>query len=117
MVWSLKALLQHHSPNSITTPYHELLDVCTLFGLSLKPYQIDNPQQTCHLLLSLDTNLRINPFGGVGLGGGSGGHGHLFIYQEVGFVPICDHTFGKKEGDVACRQMGYTRAVGVVRNS
>ena len=66
---------------------------------------------------SLDTNLRINPFGGVALAEGSGGHGHLVMYQEGNFAAICDHTFGEKEGDVACRQMGYARAIGVVRNS
>ena len=49
--------------------------------------------------------------------GSSGGHGHLLINQAGGFAPICDHTFGEKEGDVACRQMGYSRAIGVVRNS
>ena len=117
VAWSLKALLQHHIPNSITTPYHELLDLCTMFGLSLKPYEIDNPQQTCHLLFSLDPNLQTNPFGGLSLAEGSGGHGHLLIFQEGYFASICDHTFGEKEGDVACRQMGYSRAIGVVRNS
>ena len=49
--------------------------------------------------------------------GGSGGHGHLLITRDGRLAPICDHTFGEKEGDVACRQMGYARAIGVVRNS
>ena len=53
----------------------------------------------------------------MALVGSSGGHGHLFINQHGGFAAICDHTFGEKEGDVACRQMGYARAIGVVKNS
>ena len=63
--------------------------------------------------------LRLNqiPFGSLLLDGGSGGHGNLFICGDQSYLPICDNTFGMKEGDVACRQMGYTRAVGVQKNS
>ena len=56
-------------------------------------------------------------YGTTILEGGSGGHGHLFIRSSSGYSPICDHTFGMREGDVACRQMGYTRAISVVKNS
>ena len=55
-------------------------------------------------------------YGSLHLDGGSGGHGNLFI-GGYHYQPICDHTFGMKEGDVACREMGYTRAVGVQKNS
>ena len=93
-----------------------------MFGLSLNPYQLSS----CYgrssgiiviCCISLDTSLLFPPFGGMTLIGGSGGHGHLFIKVPRGFAPICDHTFGEEEGDVVCRQMGYARAIGIVRNS
>ena len=63
------------------------------------------------LLIAL--SLYGTPYGALYLEGGSGGHGSL----RMRYSSICDHTFGKKEGDVACRQMGYTRAVAVRKNS
>jgi deleted-in-malignant-brain-tumors protein 1 len=64
---------------------------------------------------------RVATYGALFLEAGSGGHGHLFIRSNNGhstvLSPICDHTFGMREGDVACRQMGYTRAISVVKNS
>ena len=93
-----------------------------MFDLSLNPYQLSSCYGRSSGIIvrpciSLDTSLLFPPFGGMTLIGGSGGHGHLFIKVPRGFAPICDHTFGEEEGDVVCRQMGYARAIGIVRNS
>nr|WNS50029.1 deleted in malignant brain tumors 1 protein-like protein 1 [Halisarca dujardinii] len=55
-------------------------------------------------------------FGAVTMEGGSGGHGQLYVNTE-GYTPLCDHTFGLREANVACRQMGYESAIGMVKNS
>ena len=56
--------------------------------------------------------------GSVALFEGSGASGQLVITIEKGkFIPLCDGGFEKKEADVACRQLGYTHAIGFKKNS
>ncbi|XP_067648737.1 uncharacterized protein [Haliotis asinina] len=41
--------------------------------------------------------------------------GHVEIYHNSRWMPICSHGFGRNEAQVACEQMGYT--AGWMRNS
>ena len=77
---------------------------------------VTNQVPTYNALYTAVTN-QVATYGTVILERGSGGHGHLFVQTSTLFTPVCDHTFGMREGDVACRQMGYTRAISVVKNS
>ena len=77
---------------------------------------VTNQVPTYNTLYIAVTN-QVATYGTAILESGSGGHGHLFVQTSTVFTPVCDHTFGMREGDVACRQMGYTRAISVVKNS
>ena len=77
---------------------------------------VNDQVPTYNTLYTAVTN-EVPTYGTAILESGSGGHGHLFIQGTNGYSPVCDHTFGMREGDVACRQMGYNRAISVVKNS
>ena len=77
---------------------------------------VTNQVATYNTLYIAVTN-QVPTYGTAILERGSGGHGHLFVQTSTVFTPVCDHMFGMREGDVACRQMGYTRAISVVKNS
>ena len=47
--------------------------------------------------------------------GGSGLHGVIEIFNGDRWGPICD--FDQEDGDVFCRQLGYTGALKVIPNS
>lgn len=49
--------------------------------------------------------------------GGSGPYGVIEIFNGNSWGPICDGDFDQEDGDVFCRQLGYTGALQIVHNS
>ena len=61
-----------------------------------------------------------SPYGTLTLRGGAGAAGTLLVYSyssTQNFEPICDARFGMAEAQVACRQLGYSSATAVLKNS
>ena len=49
--------------------------------------------------------------------GGSGPYGVIEVFNGGRWGPICDEHFDQADGDVICRQLGYTGALRVIPNS
>ena len=49
--------------------------------------------------------------------GGSGPFGVIEIFNGGAWGPICDEYFDLVDGDVVCRQLGFTGAVSIIHNS
>ena len=49
--------------------------------------------------------------------GGSGPFGVIEVFNGARWGPICDEEFDQEDGDVACKQLGYTGALQVIHNS
>ena len=49
--------------------------------------------------------------------GGSGPFGVIEIFNGARWGPICDVEFDQVDGDVVCKQLGYTGALDVIPNS
>ena len=57
------------------------------------------------------------PLASVRMLGGSGPFGVIEVFNGGVWGPICDEYFDQEDGDVMCRQLGYTGALHVVPNS
>ena len=62
-------------------------------------------------------NTSYPPLASIRMLGGSGPFGVLEIFNGADWGPICDANFDQVDGDVACRQLGYTGALRVIPNS
>ena len=49
--------------------------------------------------------------------GGNGPFGVIEIFNGARWGPLCDEHFDKRDGDVACKQLGYAGALSVIPNS
>ncbi|XP_065884217.1 scavenger receptor cysteine-rich type 1 protein M130-like isoform X2 [Dysidea avara] len=57
------------------------------------------------------------PLATVRMLGGSGPFGVIEIFNGGAWGPICDEYFDLVDGDVVCRQLGFTGAVSIIHNS
>ena len=57
------------------------------------------------------------PLASVRMLGGSGPYGVVEIFNGNRWGPICDGDFDQVDGDVMCRQLGYTGALQIIPNS
>ena len=57
------------------------------------------------------------PLASVRMLGGSGPFGVVEIFNGNRWGPICDGSFDQEDGDVFCRQLGFTGALRVIPNS
>ena len=57
------------------------------------------------------------PLASVRMFGGSGPYGVIEVFNGKRWGPICDENFDQVDGDVVCRQFGYTGALHVIHNS
>ena len=65
--------------------------------------------------LSIPGSNDIPPYGSLALrdaSGRSGSRGTLLVHTGE-FQPVCDSNFDETLGEVACRQLGYTRLEGI----
>ena len=56
------------------------------------------------------------PLASVRMLGGSGPYGVIEVFSGGRWGPICDEHFDQADGDVVCRQFGYTGAHRVIHN-
>lgn len=56
-------------------------------------------------------------YGSLRLLNAAGSYGSLHVFDGILFHPVCDSGFGWNELIVACRQLGYNRALQIVNNS
>ena len=57
------------------------------------------------------------PLASIRMLGGSGPYGVIEMFNGRRWGPLCDEHFDQEDGDVACRQLGYTGALRVMHNS
>ena len=57
------------------------------------------------------------PLGSLRMLGGSGPFGVVEIFNGARWGPICDVEFDQEDGEVVCRQLGYTGIIRTVHNS
>lgn len=62
-------------------------------------------------------NKGVPMYGSLRLLNAAGSYGSLHVFNGVLFHPVCDSSFGWNELIVACRQLGYNRALQIVNNS
>ena len=67
--------------------------------------------------LLLLADISYPPMASLRMLGGSGPFGVLEVFNGGDWGPICDAYFDQEEGDVACRQLGYTGALEIIPNS
>ena len=68
------------------------------------------------LLISIPGSNDIPPYGSLALrdaSGRFGSRGTLLVYTGEFFQPVCEANFDQTLGEVACRQLGYTRLEGI----
>ena len=66
--------------------------------------------------MSLD-DMPYPPLASVRMLGGSGPFGIVEVFNGAMWGPICDEHFDQADGNVMCRQLGFTGALHVVPNS
>ena len=57
------------------------------------------------------------PLASIRMLGGSGPFGVIEIFNGGRWGPICDERFDERDGEVACRQLGYSDVLRVIPNS
>ena len=88
-----------------------------MFPFTVVSLKLANPVQ--HVLLikiSLDDS-PYPPLASVRMLAGSGPFGIVEVFNGGMWGTICDEHFDQEDGNVMCRQLGYTGALRVVPNS
>jgi len=57
------------------------------------------------------------PLASIRMLGGSGPFGVIEIFNGRAWGPVCDERFNLVDGDIACRQLGFTGALSIIHNS
>ena len=84
-----------------------LVVVSNRFNTFISFYKIDN----------FSDNNPYPPLASVRMLGGSGPYGVIEVFNGGRWGPICDEYFDQADGDVVCRQLGYTGVLRVIHNS